>query len=107
MIPFSPGVFVIFAIIGLIVIASPILILYLLIFALRVYGIARKEQVPFVRLLFKSRFFVIVLILTTIISGIASFALYEFYSFERQFNEDMHYKESRRNFILPEDHLYG
>lgn len=107
MIPFSPGIFIVFAIIGLIVLAAPIFMLYLLIFALRVYGIARKEQVPFVRLLFKSRFFIIVLILTTIIAGIASFALYEFYSFERQFNEEMHYKESRRNFILPEDHLYG
>lgn len=107
MIPFSPGVFVIFAIIGLIVLAAPILMLYLLIFALRVYGIARKEQVPFIRLLFKSRFFVIVLILTTIISGIASFAFYEYYSFKHQFNEEMHYKESRRNFVLPEDHLYG
>lgn len=107
MIPFSPGVFVVFAIIGLIVLATPVLIIYSLLFALRVYGIARKEQVPFVRLLFKSRFFIFVLIFTTIISGISAFALYEYYSFGREFNESMHYKNSRRNFILPEDHLYG
>lgn len=107
MIPFSPGIFLVMAILGLIVLATPVLIIYSSIFALRVYFIARKEQVPFVRLLFKSKFFIITLVLTTILTVFSGFILVNEYLFTREFNKEQANRESRRNFVLPEDHLYG
>lgn len=107
MIPFNPAIFLIMAIIKLIALATPFLWLYSLLFALRVFFIARKEQVPFFRLLFKSKFFIVVLVITLIFSGITWYTSAEEKAFKADYTTRSEYQKQRRNFVLEHDHLYG
>ena len=107
MIPFNPQVFLILAILNLIKIAAFFLIIYVALFALRVYFIARKEQVPFIRLLFKSKFFIVVLIITLIFSGISWITIADEVAFKSDYTTRQKQIDSRRNFVLEQDHLYG
>ncbi|MHC5226501.1 tetratricopeptide repeat protein [Ignatzschineria sp. LJL83] len=107
MIPFNPAIFLIMAIISIIALAAPFLILYSLLFSLRVYFIARKEQVPFIRLLFKSKFFIVVFSISVVFSTIAIIIALAIYSFKKDFERKQEYMESRQYFVLEHEHLYG
>src|SRR5699024_9539114 len=117
MIPFNPAVFVYLYIAEMFLWIAPLLILMTLLIVVRIFYVARKEQLPILKSFWQHKIFAVFTLFILIITAVSSFIAWEFLTIKRElqainkpdskYSQQERHQKMRHNFVLEHDHQYG
>lgn len=119
MIPFNPGIFLYLYIAEMLVWMTPLFILTTFIIVVRIFYVAKKEELSFFKSFFKRKIFAGFSIIIFILTGILLVVSYEVIHLQfalstlnddewrKEYEQKTRYQKMRQNFVLEHDHLYG